>query len=273
MASINTACHYGLNDLGAIAPGYLADIVTFSNLTNPQITRTFASGRLVAERGHMIVKQTSAAVPPPNNMLAPGLSESSFAIPAAGKKVRVIEVIPEQIVTLNIVEEVATSDGYVLASPGRDILKIAVVERHQGTGNVGVGLVKGFGLREGALASSIAHDSHNVVVVGASDAEMLLAARTVVDMGGGVCAVKGSELLGRLPLPVAGLMSDQSLEFSRDAMSTLRNAARSLGCSLSNPYMAMAFLALPVIPELKITDKGLVDVTAFRLCSLFVDSH
>jgi adenine deaminase len=272
MATINTARHYGLNDLGAIAPGYLADMVTFADLSNMRVTRTFASGRLVAENGQMVEKQTSSAVPPSNNMLAPGLSESSFAIPAAGKRAHVIQVIPEQIVTRDIIEEVTTRNGYLVAAPERDILKIAVVERHKSTNNVGVGLVKGFGLREGALASSIAHDSHNVVVVGATDAEMLLAARAVVEMGGGVCAVKGDKVLGRLPLPVAGLMSDQPLEVARDAMSTLLNAARALGCPLSNPYMAMAFLALPVIPELKITDKGLVDVVAFRLCSLFVNS-
>jgi adenine deaminase len=246
--------------------------VTFADLGNLRITRTFAGGRLVADNGEMVEKQASSAVPPPNNMLAPGLGDASFAILAAGKRAHIIQVIPEQIVTRDVIEEVAVQDGYVVTAPDRDILKIAVIERHKSTNSVGVGLVKGFGLREGALASSIAHDSHNVVVVGATDPEMLLAARTVVEMGGGVCAVKGGEVLGRLPLPVAGLMSNQSLEFARDAMATLLNAAKSLGCPLSNPYMAMAFLALPVIPELKITDKGLVDVVAFRLRSLFIST-
>lgn len=185
---------------------------------------------------------------------------------------RAIEVIPEQIVTRERVVEIAARDGHVQADPSRDLLKIAVVERHQGTGNVGVGLLRGFGLQSGAIASSIAHDSHNIVVIGATDADMLLAAQTVAEMGGGLCAVDAGRVLARLPLPIAGLMSDQPLEVVRGAMAQLLEAARALGCSLTNPYMAMAFLALPVIPDLKITDKGLVDVHAFALCSPYVES-
>ncbi|MFL5735335.1 MAG: adenine deaminase [Chloroflexia bacterium] len=270
MATINTARHYGLNDLGAIAPGYLADIVTFTNLRDIRPTRTFAGGRLVAQDGRVLVPQANFTSPPRNSVSAPGLTEASFRIPAEGRRARVIEVIPEQIVTRTRIEEIAVRDGQVSADPRRDILKIAVIERHRGTGNVGLGLVAGFGLREGALASSVAHDSHNIVVVGASDAEMLLAARTVVEMGGGLCAVKGGEVLAQLPLPVAGLMTDRPLAEARDGMSALLDAAAALGCRLRNPYMQMAFLALPVIPELKLTDMGLVDVTAFALCPLFV---
>ncbi len=270
MATVNTARHYDLNDLGAIAPGCLADIVTFADMRDLRVSRAFASGRLVAEEGRMVGPQSNSTKPPPNRVLASGLTETAFEIPAKGTQARVIQVIPEQIITRSIIEAVDIEDGQVMASPERDILKIAVVERHTGTGNVGVGLVRGFGMTRGALASSIAHDSHNVVVVGTTSREMLLAARTVADMGGGICAVMGSDVLGRFPLPVAGLMSDRPLEDARNAMSQLLNAARSLGCALPNPYMAMAFLALPVIPELKITDKGLVDVVAFQLCPLFV---
>jgi adenine deaminase len=271
MASLNSARHYGLNDLGAIAPGYLADILTFSDLHDLRISRTFASGKLVAENGRLLVRQRNDTPPPKGKVVAPGLGERSFTIKAEGTSVRVIGVIPEQIVTRTLIEQAPTHDDQVVADPERDLLKIAVIERHKGTGNVGVGLVKGFGLREGALASSIAHDSHNIVVVGASDGEMLLAAQTIVEMGGGICATRGDQVLARLPLPVAGLMSDQPLEHARDAMAQLLDAASSLGCTLDNPYMAMAFLALPVIPELKITDKGLVDVSAFNLCPLFVE--
>lgn len=270
MASLNTARHYGLNDLGAIAPGYLADIVTFSDLKNIEISRTFAGGRLVAENGRILLAQRNSTSLPKSKVVAPGLNENSFLIEATGKAAYVIGVVPEQIVTRTLIEEPTTRDGKVIADPSRDILKIAVIERHKGTGNIGVGLVKGFGLREGALASSVAHDSHNIVVVGASDAEMLLASQTVVEMGGGICAIRGGDVLGRLPLPVAGLMSDQPLEYARDAMAQLLDAASTLGCTLDNPYMAMAFLALPVIPELKITDMGLVDVKAFSLRPLFV---
>jgi adenine deaminase len=271
MASLNTARHYGLNDLGAIAPGYLADIVTFADLADIRISRTFASGGLVAEGGRLLAPQRNGTRPPVNRITAPGLSESSFAIRATGKAARIIGAVPNQIVTTTIIEEPATKDGFVVADPASDTLKIAVIERHNGTGNVGVGLVRGFGLRVGALASSVAHDSHNIVVIGASDAEMLLAAQTVVQMGGGICAVRADDVLAKLPLPVAGLMSDRSLEFARDAMAHLLDAANALGCPLDNPYMAMAFLALPVIPELKITDKGLVDVPSFSLCPLFVE--
>jgi adenine deaminase len=270
MASINTARHYGLYDMGAVAPGYLADLVTFGDLNNIRVTRTFASGRLVAENGVMLARQTNRVAPPKNNMLGGDfLTEGSFQIEARGKRVRVIEVLPDQIVTRSLVADAAVESGKVVADTGRDILKIAVIERHSNTRNVGLGLVTGIGLRQGALASSIAHDSHNLVVVGASDAEMLLAAKTVFEMGGGIAAVRGGEVLGKLPLTVAGLMSDRPLPEVRDALQGLLKAARDLGCMLNNPYMQMAFLALPVIPELKVTDKGLVDVVKFEMTDLF----
>jgi adenine deaminase len=271
MASINTARHYGLQDMGAIAPGYLADMVTFRDLDNLQVTRTFAGGRLIAENGKMLAPQTNHVPLPKNSMEgADFLSESSFKISAKGSKARVIQVLPDQIVTKELVAEVKVENDEVVADPGRDILKIAVIERHSGTGNIGLGLVSGLGLKVGALASSIAHDSHNLVVVGASDAEMLLAARTVFEIGGGVVAVRGDKVLGKLPLTVAGLMSDRPFPEVRDGLRNLLSAARELGSTLVNPYMQMAFLALPVIPELKLTDLGLVDVVKFQLCELFV---
>ncbi|MEO6457912.1 MAG: adenine deaminase [Chloroflexia bacterium] len=271
MATINTARHYGLHDLGAVAPGYHADLVTFSGLHDLRVSRTFAAGKLVAEDGKLLQKQTNQTRPPVNHVLTRDLSESSFLIAATGTKARAIQVIPEQIVTKTTIVEPVVIHGYVVASPEQNLIKIAVVERHAGTGNIGLGLLKGFGLRTGALASSVAHDSHNVVVVGASDGDMLLAVQTVAQMGGGICAVNEGRVLGQLPLPLAGLMSGEPLGVVRDAMAELLGAARSLGCPLDNPYMAMAFLALPVIPELKLTDKGLVDVLAFQIVPLFVD--
>jgi adenine deaminase len=270
MATINTARHYGLNDMGAVAPGYLADIVTLNDLNNPKVTRTFAAGRLVARDGEMLEPQSNSTPPPVGMLKTEGLNEGSFRIMADGRQVRVIGAIPHQIVTHALVEDVKTEDGQVVPDVERDILKIAVIERHKGTHNVGVGLVHGFGLKAGALASSIAHDSHNIVVIGANDSDMLLAARKVSEMRGGISAARNGELLGQLALPVAGLMSDQPLEVVRESMAQLLEAANSLGCPLENPYMAMAFLALPVIPELKITDMGLVDVTKFALSPLFV---
>ncbi|WIG58032.1 MAG: Adenine deaminase [Ktedonobacterales bacterium] len=270
MVTIYTARHYGLNDMGAVAPGYLADLVTFADLHEPRVTRTFAGGQLVAEQGRLLVPQRSSVAPPVNHVTSAALTEAAFALPARGTRIRAIEVVPEQIVTRDAVVAAPIQNGYVVAAPERDLLKIAVVERHHGTGNIGVGVLKGFGLQSGALASTFAHDSHNIVVVGASDAEMLLAVRTVVEMGGGICAVRGADVLGRLPLPIAGLMSDQPFETVRVGIAHLLEVARELGCPLSNAYMAMGFLALPVIPDLKITDKGLVDVRAFALASPFV---
>ncbi len=271
MATINTARHYGLNDLGAIAPGYQADMVTFSDLHDIRPSRTIAGGRLIAQGGRMLHPMRNNTLPPPNNMTAGFVDASSFGIPAKGAQARVIVVEPEQIVTREVIVAIKINAGSVVSDPQRDILKIAVIERHASTQRIGLGLVNGLGLYEGALASSIAHDSHNIVVVGASDADMALAVRTVNAMKGGIAAVRGGEVLAKLPLPVAGLMSEQPLAVMRDSMRDLLAAARSLGCPLSNPYMQMAFLALPVIPELKLTDLGLVDVTKFALCDLFVE--
>lgn len=271
MASINTARHYGLNDLGAIAPGYHADMVTFADLRDIRPTRTFAGGTLAARDGHMLLPLKNSVSPPKNNMTAGFVGAESFRIVATGSKARVIVVQPEQIVTGEEIIAPRVEAGAVVADPQRDILKIVVVERHSGTQHVGLGLVKGLGLREGALASSIAHDSHNVVAVGASDADMALAVRTLNSLQGGIVAVCGGEVLAQLALPVAGLMSEQPLAVMRDGMRDLLAAARALGCPLANPYMQMAFLALPVIPQLKLTDLGLVDVSKFALCGLFVE--
>ncbi len=224
----------------------------------------------MAEAGRMIAPLTNRVAPPVKGLLPPQLSESSFRIAAAGRQARVIVALADQIVTQDRTLEVNIEDGWALADAGRDILKLAVIERHAGTGNVGLGFVQGFHLKAGALASSVAHDSHNVVVVGTNDRDMLLAAQTVIEMGGGLSAAREGEVLARLALPVAGLMSDQPLGPVRDALLVLLHKARELGCPLSNPYMAMAFLALPVIPALKLTDKGLVDVHKFSLVPLFV---
>lgn len=271
MATINTARHYGLNDLGAIAPGYHADLVTFSDLHNIRPTRTIAGGKLIAQDGRMLHPMKNSIPPPKNNMTAGFVDAGSFCIPATGAHARVIVIQAEQIITGELIVVPTIDAGAVVSDPQRDILKIAVIERHSGTQSIGLGLVNGLGLQNGALASSIAHDSHNIVVVGASDAEMALAVRTVNAMQGGIAAVRGGEVLAQLPLPVAGLMSEQPLAVMRDSMRDLLAAARSLGCPLSNPYMQMAFLALPVIPALKLTDRGLVDVTKFVLCDLFVE--
>jgi adenine deaminase len=195
----------------------------------------------------------------------------SLRIPANGRRGRIIGVIPDQLITEHLVEDLTIEDGEVICDPGLDIAKIAVIERHLATGNFGLGLVKGIGLMRGAIASTIAHDSHNIVVVGADDESMLTAAHTVAEMRGGMAAVEGDRVLAKLPLTIAGLMSDRPIETVRDQMQDLLRAAHQLGSHLHDPFMAMSFLALPVIPSLKITDKGLVDVDKFQLVPLFAE--
>jgi len=269
MATINTAERFGLRDRGAIAPGYRADLVVCADLESLRIERVFSGGKLVAEEGRMVpgaIQQVAAHVCGSVNVNWTGVS---FKIPAKGQQVKVIGVLPDQIITEKLVEEVRVEDGLAVADVERDILKIAVIERHKGTGNVGLGFVRGFGLKQGAIASSVAHDSHNIIVVGTGDADMMTAVRAVADMGGGLAAVENGAVRARLPLPIAGLMSDQPLEAVREKMSELLAVAQQMGSQLRDPFMAMSFLALPVIPALKLTDRGLVDVGRFEFVPLF----
>jgi adenine deaminase len=271
MATINTARHFGLNDIGAIAPGYRADLITFHDLAQIRANRVFAGGRLVALAGHMLERCVNRRPHPPNSMRVKELTPEQLAVPLRGKRVRVIGALPDQLVTTSDEAEVTGKDGRAVADPERDLLKIAVIERHKGTGNIGIGFVQGIGLSAGALASSVAHDSHNIVSVGCNDEDMAAAANTVAQLRGGICAVQNGKVLAALPLPIAGLMSPEPWESVRDKMGALLEAARRLGCRLSNPYMAMAFLALPVIPKLKLTDMGLVDVDQFKIVPLFTN--
>jgi adenine deaminase len=196
--------------------------------------------------------------------------EDSFMIRAAGENIRVIGLIPDQILTQQIVMEAPVRKGVVIAEPDRDLVKIAVVERHRATGNIGLGFARGFGLQEGALASSVAHDSHNIICAGCRDRDMFAAIKAVESMKGGLAAVKDGKVIAALPLPIAGLMSERPLAEVAAGWQEMRRAAGSLGCCLQEPFMALSFLALPVIPDLKITDRGLVDVNRFELVPLFV---
>jgi adenine deaminase len=273
MATINPACYFPLPDIGAIAPGYQADLVVLEDLNEFKIDQVFKAGRLVAEKGKVLPgvideKQVKAE----NTFHLPKISAEQFRIKALADRAKVIEIIPQQIITKKALHTVKTKEGWAVADPERDILKIAVVERHKGTGNIGLGFVKGFGLRDGAMASSVAHDSHNIVVVGANDADMAQAVQGIVEMHGGLIAVKAGKTLTSLPLPIGGLMSDQSIEEVRDGINRLHQTVREMGCKLEEPFMALSFLALPVIPELKITDKGIVDVTQFKIVPLFGDA-
>ncbi len=272
MATLNTARYFRLWDLGGIAPGFRADLIVIDDLETFEAKMVFKDGRLVARKGRLVDGILPAErVLPPSSFKVAGLRAERFAIAAQGQRIRVIGVVPEQVITRALVDDARVEDGLVVADVERDLLKIAVVERHQGTGNVGVGFVRGFGLKRGAIASSVAHDSHNIVAVGCSDAEMARAVEAVVDMQGGQVVVAGEEVLAELPLPIAGLMSDRPLDEVRDQVDALNAAAGSLGCVLESPLMTMAFMALVVIPELKLSDRGLVDISRFEIVPLFAD--
>jgi adenine deaminase len=268
MATLNTAEYFGLQETGAIAPGYRADLLVLDDLETVRVAQVYAAGQQVADGGRFLLPASASQVP-----LRPSIhvdaSEVDLTIPAGEGPARVIGVIPGQVVTDQLLLPPAIRQGQVVPDTERDLLKIAVVERHHGTRNVGLGLVAGIGLKRGAIASSVAHDSHNLVVIGACDDDMRAAVAAASDMGGGQVVVVDGRVCAACPLPIAGLMSERPLEEVRDQGVALTHAAHVLGCTLPDPLMTISFLALPVIPALKLTDKGLVDVNRFMLVPLF----
>ncbi|MFA6316285.1 MAG: adenine deaminase [Elusimicrobiota bacterium] len=271
MASINAAEYFGLKDLGAVAPGYRADLIVFDDLKRLKIAKVIKDGRLVAQDGVLLPSAASDYKGKVRGTInVRWIEHEDFAIKAEGKSARVISVIPNQIVTKGLVLPVKADGGFVSSDTGRDILKIAVIERHMASGRIAKGLVKGFGLKKGAIASSVSHDSHNIVVIGVHDSDMYTAAVQVVKMQGGIVAACNGQVLEALPLPVAGLMSDRSAEFVVENLRRLIDAAHGMGSKLDDPYMAMSFLTLPPIPELKITDRGIIDAVNFKVVPLFV---
>jgi adenine deaminase len=239
-------------------------------LENPSVVKVFKDGKMVAEDGDLTARLQSLSSPKRESMNVPRIGLQSFLITAESSLARVIGVIPNQIITRSLLLEPKVCDGRVKSCTQRDILKMAVVERHKKTGNIGLGLVQGFGLHSGAIATSVTHDSHNIAVVGTDDEDMLAAVKAVIEMGGGLVAAVNGEVKARLPLPVAGLLSEMYMRDVADGIDDCTDFAHDLGCKLEDPFMTLSFLSLPVIPELKLTDKGLVDVKAFQFVPLFL---
>ena len=271
MVTYNTARYFGLKNKGAIAPGYQADLTILSSLQPLQVQSVIKNGRLVFHGGELLCDRNTSSTPLDfNTMNVKPWEPAALAIPWESKDIRVIELIPGQLLTKEVMLTTSPRGGFLEADTERDILKIVVVERHHQTGNIGRGMVRGFGLKRGAIASSVAHDSHNIVCVGVNDGDMYRAVKTVEAMQGGLAVVAGGEVKASLPLPIAGLMSAAPLFVVAGNWEELRQASKSLGCSLTEPFMMLSFLALSVIPDLKITDQGLVDVKQFKHVPLFV---
>lgn len=269
LASLNTATYFRLYDRGAIAPGCIADLVVLDDLNSFQVESVYKDGKLVAQNGQLLVDVPAVAFSGITDTVHLGnIREADLRLPGWAGLVEVIGIEPGQITTKHLQEEAPLRDGAIVADPSRDLLKLVVIERHHASGRIGLGLVKGFGLRKGALASSVAHDAHNLVIVGGSDSDILRAARALEEMGGGFAVVVDGEVRASVPLPLAGLVSPLPAAELVQQLRALDAAAAELGGTLDHPCMTLSFLSLSVIPSLKLTDQGLIDVETFTLLPL-----
>ena len=269
IASLNPAEYFGLKNTGAIAPGYKADLLILPDLENFEPEMVIKNGKIVAKNGKLVDTLHPAEISARGSVNVRWIERTAFQIPAENDIVKAIEVIPNQLITKATDAKIRIVDGLAEANLEEDILKICVIERHRASGNIGRGFVKGFKLKSGAIASTVAHDSHNMVIIGTNDEDMYRAAVRLIKMQGGKVVVNNEEVLAELPLPIAGLISDKDYEFVTNSCDNLNKAAKELGCELNDPFMAMAFLSLPVIPDLKITDKGVFDTNRFEFINIF----
>lgn len=276
MATLYAAKYYNLRDLGAIAPGYRADLIVVNNLEDFNIKTVLKSGNVVYDHGEIIWKSNRSdeslreKYPALFSTIRIGdIEPSKFNVYNKGGKIRVIEVIPDQIITNCVIVQPKIEDNKIVSDVENDILKLVVIERHHKTGNVGIGFVKGFGLKGGALATTISHDSHNIVIVSTRDDYILKAVDLILENDGGIVFVNDKEEF-LIPLPIAGLMGMNTMDNMAIQLKKLKLKLRNNGCKLNDALMHLSFLALPVIPSLKLTDRGLVDVKKFEFVSLFV---
>ena len=279
MATLNVAEHYECaRELGSIAPARYADMAILDNLNDVTVSTVIADGKIVFQNGKLVAKfprpnfsdsvKKSMRIKP-----LPKIDDLVIRTKAANGTVmvRAIGVMLATIYTKNLEKEVPAKDGRASTNPEEDVLKIAVFERHKATGNVGLGFIHGLGVKEGAVASTVGHDSHNLVVAGASDSDMIFAANELIEIGGGLIAVKQRKVMAKVPLPIAGLMSDKSVEVVSEQIETLKEAWGQLGSRLPSPYITLAFTTLSVMPELRITDKGLLDAVNFKFVNPIIE--
>jgi adenine deaminase len=271
MATINAARHFGLRQKGAVLPGYDADMVVIDDLNNFTVEKVFKTGKLVAEKGMCLAAVRHRPYETARGTVRTGpITKQDLLVKAKTGLARVIEIIPDQIETKCSILPMTVQGGYVVSDIHTDVLKLVVIERHHATGNRGFGLIKGLGLKSGAIASTIAHDSHNIIATGSTDEDIVAAVSRLRKIQGGLVVVNNRQVIAEISLPVAGLMSDKRLDVVVEKLAEIDRAVKGLGTTLEHPFGILSFLALPVVPELKLTDRGLVDVKQFRFVDLFV---
>ncbi|MCX8182890.1 MAG: adenine deaminase [Crenarchaeota archaeon] len=279
MATLNTAEHFKVHDeIGALAPGMIADILILSDLNRVLVDTVIANGKVVAKNGKLLAEIPEYKYPEETRRtvrLDRKLDENDFKIRVEASKevfkVRVIQVVEGKTITRSMLVDMKQRNGFLEADPAQDIAKVTVVERHRASGNMGIGFVKGFGFKNGAVASTVAHDSHNMLIIGMNDGDMALAGNTLAEVGGGMIAVENKAILALVELPIAGLMSDKPVQEVAAKVEKLSEAWMQLGCTMTHPFMTMSLLALPVLPELRITDKGLIDTVNFKRTGLIIE--
>lgn len=271
MATLNTAEWFRLYDRGGIRPGHRADLMVFDDPQEFRARLVIRSGQIAAEDGKLVPLDVTERPSYLRGSMNVNWHTVDFTIPAEGRRAHVIGVTPDCLITEDRLLEIPSASGFATPDVERDIIKMAVIERHMATGRVGKGFVQGLGLRRGAIASTIAHDHHNLIVAGIDNISLSTAAGAIADMGGGLAVADGVRILARLPLPVAGLMSNKPITEVRRVLDDVIAAARNLGSEMHDPFMALSFLALEVIPHLKLTDQGLVDVDQFRIVPLWAE--